>query len=315
MWTLCPGARCGDREVWGSLPYRGILRENEELSYEGLMLEIVHMSREVYSSAEEVLSNPTLAYDVAFGEILADPEGIFEALQPLVAKQFADREWVVARMEVEKLLISGSIQRIEEADSSGEAAFALAWFGAFLAGMTAVVHLRTPTHRRGLILMRELLWSRNGSDLYEEVLESLGYLNLTPEKVQSFQDDFAESFDYAVAVNRGRTPFSFKLNAHIRPYVVDGCQEMIDEGYHREAMFWITIGLFVSNLAIQVEGDHDRKGQFQGKFETFLTALCLESKEGIREHASNARFVMEKVISYSEARVGEIHECSQGVEL
>ena len=57
-------------------------------------------------------------------------------------------------------------------------------------------------------------------------------------------------FDLATAVTKTPVPFQFKLQPSVCPYVVDGAQEMIDEGYWREAMFWIALFTMVAHGAI-----------------------------------------------------------------
>ncbi|MBM0239283.1 hypothetical protein JNW88_22950 [Micromonospora sp. ATA32] len=49
----------------------------------------------------------------------------------------------------------------------------------------------------------------------------------------------AVTFDVAARVTRTPFFFSADLTAAARPVVVDGSLELIEAGWHREAMFWI----------------------------------------------------------------------------
>lgn len=46
-------------------------------------------------------------------------------------------------------------------------------------------------------------------------------------------------FDATTAVLQTPFPFASDLSADARPIAIDGSRELIEGGYHREAMFWI----------------------------------------------------------------------------
>ena len=110
-----------------SLPYRGLLRENREILHKGLIIEAVYLESEIYENPENVLSNPTLAYDMRSGNILADPSGGLTLTQQKVVDGFSRRIWVKARCEEEKLLATGSLRGGAAAESIGEKVFYLSW--------------------------------------------------------------------------------------------------------------------------------------------------------------------------------------------
>ncbi len=88
-------------------------------------------------------------------------------------------------------------------------------------------------------------------DLHEEALRLLGYDRFDRRRVEAYLAACAAAFDLAVAVKDRWAPFDFKLQPHVRPYIVEGAREMIDEGHHREAMFWIVSFLIIAHTAIQ----------------------------------------------------------------
>ncbi len=299
----------GDVEV--SLPYPGLLRENEELSYEGTMLEVVYLSKSVYESVEEILSNPTLACEIERGTILWDTDGYLAGRKTEVSTEFSKEQWVSKRLEFEKALLYGSLQKMEASRTGAEAAFCLAWGGIFMAGAVAVAHLAPPTHRRGLVVMRELLQSEGGMELYEEVLGVLGFGGLGRDRVGEFCDTLTRGFDIASPFEFNTTPFSFKLQPHLRPYIIDSTMEMIERGDHREAMFWITVASFVCLLAIQAHGTEQEKNNFGNEFAELVSALELESKEKIAARIERARRMAGDVIAFCEAQVSEGAELVQ----
>jgi hypothetical protein len=136
-----------------------------ELPYKGLMLQVSFHELHVYSSAQAVLSNPGFASCFALGAILSDPTGMLESLHQRAVEEFAHRKWVKARCEYERTKFLESAQAIRRADSSADGGLHLLWVLVYVAGIVAVAHLRQPTHRRCLILMRELLEPHGRVDL------------------------------------------------------------------------------------------------------------------------------------------------------
>ena len=94
-----------------SLPYRGLVRENAEITYRGVILEIVAFSSEVYADAATVLSNATLAFDLKAGRLLADPGGRLRQLHEEVAAEFGRRKWVRARCDEQRMLALGTAEK------------------------------------------------------------------------------------------------------------------------------------------------------------------------------------------------------------
>ena len=83
-------------------------------------------------------------------------------------------------------------------------------------------------------------------------------------------------------VHRTPTPLDFKLHAHVRPYLVEGSQEMIDEGYPREAMSWIGAALLLANGTIQLDGPaEEERQQVQAGVDQLLEECGLQEPEAL----------------------------------
>jgi hypothetical protein len=196
-----------------------------------------------------------------------------------VAKEFARRRWVVARSDYEKKRALGHLEQLSQADSPFEALLQLWWYASFLSGLVAVASLKLPTHRKALVLMKELLRSQDRLDLHEGLLTVLGYADMSPEKVEFYLQECTVAFDRAVAVKRRPSFWGFKLRPHIRPYAIDGAREMIDEGLHREAMYWIEAFFVIALAAIQSDAPEEEKPHFQATFGRLLSDLGLTTPD------------------------------------
>ncbi|HEY1013831.1 MAG TPA: hypothetical protein VGE07_14060, partial [Herpetosiphonaceae bacterium] len=147
--------------------------------------------------------------------------------------------WVRARCAAEETAAAGALEAMRQAATPAERLDAVRSMLMALSGLVAVAQLRRPTTRRTLALMHELLVPAGRADLHERALAVMGSADLGAAQVERLLADALAAFDRAVVVKRTPVPYGFAIQAHLRPYYLAGSREMIDQGLHREAMFWI----------------------------------------------------------------------------
>ena len=263
--------------------------QTHDVPYKGLMLEYSVVSVERYRSAEEVLATPELASNLAAGGILADPLGLLAPLQRAVADQYTQPRWVWARCAYEKHIVGQALDSLGQAGAPFEALLPLGTLALYLSGLLAEASLRPPTHRRCLVVMRDVLHGQGCADLYETVLNLTGYGQLSRRQVDGYLDACAAAFDCAAAVTRTPVMFQFKLQPHVRPCIVEGAREMIDQGYHREAMFWIGGFLMFANAAIQADAPAQERAVFQAGLDRLIADMGLRTSADVAGRAAVAR--------------------------
>jgi hypothetical protein len=266
-----------------------------DLPYKGLILEVSFRELARYRSPEAILSRPGLTHCFAVDSILSDPTGMLRALREAVAREYTRREWVLARCEYEKRSFADELDMMYQADAPAEVAWYLLWALVYVAGIIAVAHLRQPTHRRCLALMRELLESQGRSDLCEEALAVMGCAHMSRRQVEGYLRDTMSAFDRAVEVHRTPSPIDFKLHPHVRPYIEEGARELIREGYHREAIPCICVYHWVASKALQQDAPEEEKPLFQVEFDRLLAAMGLATREDWAARAEQARALAEEV--------------------
>jgi hypothetical protein len=210
-----------------------------KLSHEGVLLDVSHLGAHELQSAEEVLGNSHLAGSFRGASVIADPTGELTRLQEAVARDYAKREWVERRCEH----AIGKIQRFLDGIDPGAPLHDQATSWLFGTGVTThvllVAGLRNPTVRKRYVAVRELLDEYDQLDVHEELLGLLGVRDLAHDQVQRHLDSMTSALDAAKDVIR--TPFFFAsdISDNARHIAIEGTQELIDAGLHREAMFWI----------------------------------------------------------------------------
>ena len=245
--------------------------------YRGVSIEAGLRSVEEYASAERVLANPEVADHVALNSVIADPAGILVSIQPAVAREFAQGRWVIARCEVEKRRFEMYLEASRQAQTPGEFMIHVTLAIQNLAALIAVALLSPPTHRKCLIQLRDQLKGLNRSELAERALAAYGDSDMSAGRAQTYADMAAAAFDRALQVKRSPSPFDFKLRPHLRPYLVEGPQAMIDKGDHREAMPWIGAGIWVSTMALLNDAPENEHPRYQQLLDDLLEDLGLAS--------------------------------------
>jgi hypothetical protein len=250
--------------------------ENLELNLDGLMLEVGIWGIEEHRSAEALLPNPVLAPNFAATTILADPHDMLKRLQAGVAKSYAERKWVLARCETEKRQVRCFLDAMSQAQPGDEIMSHLWNLLNNLSGLLALASLRKPTHRRSLTLMKEILFEHGESKLHEDALQVWGAARMNRDRVESLLCDTARIFDRALEVQRTPTPFVFKLKPHLRPYFIEASHEIIEEGNHREATFWILAGLAVGYFTLLIDAPDEEKPSWQSIWDSTIKEFDMD---------------------------------------
>jgi len=280
-------------------------KQNLELPYRGLILEVAFHELECYSSTASILSDPRLASDLAVDSILSDPKGMLRTLHKAVARDYARRKWVLIRCEWEKQKAMQCLEAMAQADSSTWLTYHLIFGLGYLAGLLSVARLEMPTHRRCLIMMRELLEPHGKLDLCEAALQVLGCAHMTRPQVEAYLQEMARAIDRAVALRDPQTPYSHKLRSHLRPYFIEGAREMISGGYHREAMWWIWMCHSVANMAIQNDAPEDEKPRFQVVWDRLMAGLGVSTPEDWTARVEQMRDLAEEIFQVADEIVAQ----------
>ncbi|MBE7555939.1 MAG: hypothetical protein HS126_33210 [Anaerolineales bacterium] len=264
-------------------PFMNIL----EIPYKGLMLEGGLKSLREYQSVKVVLSNPEIAHHFTVDSLLYDPSGWLRHLQQQVKREFPRRQWVLARCEHERNGLKKALEMLPLARGIvGGEVLTLGYTTTFISSLLSVATLQSPTTgSRVLIRLREILTRYDRLDLYERFLAILGVENMSPERVAQLLQEGIEAFDLAVQIRRTPHPAQHKLHPHLRPYFVNSCQRLLDEGYYGEAGHWLALFHLSSIGVIMVDGPDGEKPRFAERSRRFLKDLGMDTAA-----ASAARF-------------------------
>lgn len=281
---------------------QGAPEDDLEVFYRGLLLEVIWLNLAAHHDAEAVLANPSHGPNMATTQILADPTGILEPLRQAVAADYGRRHWIAARAAAEQASAERGLAAMREAATPAERLDAARAVLGMLSGLLAVAQLARPTTRRTLTLLRDLLDAQGRPDLHEAALTLMGAAHLSRAEVQALLDQTARAFDRAVTVYQTPVPYGFTMHPHLRPYHIDGTQEMIDEGNHREAVFWITC-LDTAYFVLENDAPEAEKPEFAAQFQAMYTTLGYSSAEVWAERVDTAARLAPEIYRIADALV------------
>jgi hypothetical protein len=283
-----------DVDVVVVLP-EGAQPDTVEVFYRGLMLEVISLDLKAHQDAEAILANPSQGPNLATTQILADPTGILEPLRQTVAAEYSRRRWIQARCEKEKASADKQLASMRQASTPADRLDSVWSFLGALSGLLAVAQLKRPTTRRTLTLLRELLEVQGRPDVNEVALTVMGSAHMSRADVQALLDQTVIAFDRSVEVYQTPTPYGFTIRPHLRPYVVAATQEMIDEGNHREAIYWITALAGESYLVLQNDAPEAEKPLFAAQQQVMHVALGYTSTERWPERVASAEHLAREI--------------------
>jgi len=127
------------------------------------------------------------------------------------------------------------------------------------------------------------------------LLEVLGSGRLGRETVERHLETVTRLFDAAAPVRADSYRFSSDITAAARPISIDGSQDMIDRGFHREAVFWLVVTGSRALQKLQHGLGPAAAAAYEGGFTDLLGDLGLVRAEDFVERRDRALVIMPEV--------------------
>jgi hypothetical protein len=90
------------------------------------------------------------------------------------------------------------------------------------------------------------------------------------------------------------------MHAHLRPYFIDSCREMIENGYHREALVWTTPCLCSAIDIILTDGPEEDKPHFAACRDEFLHTIGFTTPEASKRKLGLAMSLHDRVFALAD---------------
>lgn len=245
--------------------------------YEGVVLEVSYLALADLQSPEQILGDYHLAGTFRTPNILADPTGWLTHLQRAVAQNYTKRAWVYRRCEQARDKVLNNVQSAQTAAPLHDQVMALLFAAGVTTHVLLVAGLRNPTVRRRYGAVRELLYDYGQGAFYEPLLALLGCAQMSRTQVEAHLNALTAVFDVAKTVIK--TPFFFAadISDFGRPIAIDGSRELIEHGFHREAIFWIAATYSRCQKVLYQDAPTAVQAQFLPSYHQLLTDLGIST--------------------------------------
>ncbi|WBB68707.1 hypothetical protein [Micromonospora sp. WMMD812] len=281
----------------------GPVRKVGKFRWGGVLLEVSELPWAEVADPEAVLGSYHLAGCFRADPVLADPTGRLAVVRERVGAGFADPEWVLRRCAQARRRVADGLRAWDPAAPLAQDV--TGWL--FPTGVTThvllVAGLRNPTVRRRYVAVREVLAEHGLPERYPELLGLLDGGGVSAGRVREHLAGLARTFDVAASVARTRFLFSADVTPVARPVVVDGSRELIEAGWHREAMFWI-VATYARCHAILAADAPERGAALVPLFEAALADLGVASPADRRRRADEVLAYLPRLWSTARRIVG-----------
>ena len=268
--------------------------------YQDVLLEVSDVAKDRLKSAEMVLGQYHLAGSFQKPSVILDPSGELTKLQVAVAKAYAKRDWVRRRCQhvQDKILHA---YRLDETKPLCDRVNSWVFPVGITTHMLLVAGLRNPTVRRRYVETHRLLADYGYLDFYEPLLDLLGCTHMTKGQVGQHLEALTEVFDVAAQVSKTPFFFSSDISEIARPIAIDGSWEMIEAGFHREAVFWMVATYSRCQKIIDCDGSVEMQRWASRGYVDFLSELGINSFSELRRRKDQVEQILPQVWEVAEA--------------
>lgn len=274
-----------------------------KIRYHEVLLDVSYLPREEVQAPEQVLGQAHLAGSLRTANVIVDPSGQLTTLQAAVARDFAQRRWVVQRCGNARDRIMRNLQGLNVSEAAPFHDQVLPWL--FATGVTThvllVAGLENPTVRRRYVAVRELLAAYGRLDLYPTLLELLGCAWMGREQVEEHLAALTEVFDVAKAVIQTPVFFASDLSDAARPIAIDGSRELIARGDHREAIFWIVATYSRCQTVLYHDAPMAVQERFTPGYRRLLGDLGIASFADLQRRGEEVKALLPRIWAAAEA--------------
>jgi hypothetical protein len=119
---------------------------------------------------------------------------------------------------------------------------------------------------------------------YDSLLAQLGCASMSSERVEHHLDALERVYDATARVVKSPYRFASDISAAARPVAIDGSRDLIEQGYHREAIFYIVATFGRCDKILYHDASPVVRDEYLGDFLALLDELGVGSTASLTEH-------------------------------
>jgi hypothetical protein len=263
--------------------------------YHEVLLEASYLRNDQLLSSGLVLSDYHLAPSFQTSNIMLDPSGHLTALRAIVCRDYAKRQWVRQRCANARDKVLRYLRSINQKTPLHDLVIACLFGAGITAHVLLVAGLRNPTVRARYVAVRELLAAYDDVEFHETLLELLGAARISRGRAGQHLATLTDIFDPATKAIKTPFPFASDLSDMARPIAIDGSLELIERGYHREAMFWIAVTHSRCQKVLSRDASGELPQRFSDSYRDLVDDLDIASFADVRRRCAEVERFLPRV--------------------
>jgi len=268
--------------------------------HRGLLLEVSHLPTSEVQSAEQLLGQYHLASSFRVDNIIVDPNGRLRSIQAAVALEFTKRAWVTKRCEHAFDKVIKNLATLDAMSPFHIQVMTWLFATGVMTHVLLVADLRNPTVRTRYVAVRALLDRIDRLDVHEALLRLQGSAQISRSQVEQHLIELTNVFYAAKEVITTPIFFASDISDAARPISIEGSWDLIECGFHREAIFWIVATYARCMHIFHVDAPHLEQ-KFEAGFQRVMGNLGIDSSEDICVRRTVVEAYMPKLWSMAEA--------------
>jgi len=136
-------------------------------------------------------------------------------------------------------------------------------------------------------------------NLHESMLQVYGFQSINQVDVERHFQDLTNTFDYALEIIRSPSMADF-ISPLARPVVIDGSRELINDGFHREAMIWIVSMRTICQQTILQDAPADEQKKYSEQYEKLLAELGFRSPDDFPKRENDSKRLLDEVMQLAD---------------
>ncbi|MBL1419363.1 MAG: hypothetical protein COC24_002520 [Alphaproteobacteria bacterium] len=250
-----------------------------KINYQNVTLEINFINFASISDPRVILAQYHIANAFYKDSILLDPLGQLAPILKAVKAQFAEPIWVTKRCEDARENAKNWLKVFQQASELHDQITALFFAAGVTTHMLLVAGLKNPTIRRRYVECNILLQQCDYGDICNALLTTLGSQSLSQQTVLDHLNKLNEHFTTACKVMKSPYMFAADMSMDLKSIAIGGSAEMIEAGYHREAVFWLIAIYGRSRAVIYADGSEAQLNAIDADLWSLLNDLGIDNQQ------------------------------------
>jgi len=263
--------------------------------YDNLLIEISYIELDKLLPPKELVKIDVLAGSFFKNNIIDDPTGILHDIHNIVKSDFSKMKNVIDRRDRCIWRSQNGLQNVEGTLQYFD------YFTNWLFSTAITTHavlasaLKNPTVRLRYLRVREVLEEYGYMDFYEELLALLHCSDFTRKQVEFHMENMEKAFDLTVPYSNNQFPFCSDISEQSKLISIDGSYELIENGNHREAVFWVAATVSRCHKILHSAGQNELISELMPSFQVLMNDLGVSTFDDIKRSSEKSLSFLPKL--------------------